>query len=194
MSSPDASDTEPTPDPQPAPGGEPAAHPVEPPPASFALRPPRHRVDPRCRPWWAVQTSLWSASPVVVLVVLGVLLAPARGWLLASALVLLVLGIGLTVVVPRVRWRIHRWEVTEDALYSRTGLLWEEWRAAPLSRIQTVDMDRGPLQRAFGIATISVTTASARGAVRINALDAEQAAELVERFTHLTEDDEQDAT
>lgn len=160
----------------------------------FDLRPPRHRVDPRCRPWWTVQTALWSAVPVAVCTVLGILIEPARWWLLGPAIVLLVLGAALTIVTPRVRWRIHRWEVTEDALYSRTGLFWEEWRAAPLSRIQTVDMDRGPLQRFFGIATISVSTASARGAVRINALDAEQAAELVERFTHLTEDDEQDAT
>lgn len=162
--------------------------------AGFDLRPPRHRVDPRCRSWWTVQTALWCALPVVVLAVLGFLIDSARWWLLIPALVLLLLGIAAGLVVPRVRWRIHRWEVTEDALYSRTGLLWEEWRAAPLSRIQTVDMDRGPIQRGFGLATISVSTASARGAVRINALDAEQAAELVERFTHLTEGDEQDAT
>ncbi|WP_216639504.1 PH domain-containing protein [Brachybacterium sp. P6-10-X1] len=108
--------------------------------------------------------------PVLTLALLGLLIGPARWWLLSAALVLLVLAIPLALVVPRVRWRIHRWEATDDALYSRTGLLWEEWRAAPLSRIQTVDLDRGPLQRSFGLATISVSTASARGAVRISSL------------------------
>ncbi|GAA1483396.1 PH domain-containing protein [Brachybacterium fresconis] len=176
------------PDPGPALGAD------ESPSAGFALRPPRHRIDPRCRPWWTVQTALWCALPVVVLAVLGFLIDSARWWLLIPALVLLLLGIAASLVVPRVRWRIHRWEATDDALYSRTGLLWEEWRAAPLSRIQTVDLDRGPLQRSFGLATISVSTASARGAVRISALDAELATDLVERFTVLTEADDEDAT
>ena len=137
---------------------------------------------------------LWAAVPVLTLALLGLLIGPARWWLLSAALVLLVLAIPLALVLPRVRWRIHRWEATDDALYSRTGLLWEEWRAAPLSRIQTVDLDRGLLQRSFGLATISVSTASARGAVRISALDAQLAADLVERFTVLTESDDEDAT
>lgn len=162
-------------------------------PGDFGLRPPLHRVDPRCRPWWAVQTALWAALPVIMLAVLGVLIAPARWWLLGPAVALALLAVPLVVAVPRVRWRIHRWEATEDALYSRTGLLWEQWRAAPLSRIQTVDVDRGPVQKRFGLATLSVTTASSRGAVRISALDAEQASELAGRFTVLTAAADEDA-
>ncbi|GAA1491290.1 PH domain-containing protein [Brachybacterium sacelli] len=194
MTSPSAPET---PDPSAKPGtghGLPEPAEAEAHAAGFGLRPPRDHVDSRCRAWWATQTALWAALPVLVLALLGLLIEPARWWLLGAALVLLVLAVPLALVVPRVRWRIHRWEATDDALYSRTGLLWEEWRAAPLSRIQTVDMDRGPLQRSFGLATISVSTASARGAVRISALDAELATELVQRFTHLTEADDEDAT
>ncbi|MEH6621231.1 MULTISPECIES: PH domain-containing protein [Dietzia] len=157
----------------------------------LGLRPPRHRVDPRCRRWWTTQVALWTLWPLPVLVVLGLLLTP---WLLAAAAVWAVLTVAALVVVPRVRWAIHRWEATDDAIYSRSGLFWEEWRAAPLSRVQTVDKTRGPLERQFGLATVVVTTASSKGAVRISALDAALAEEMVDRLTILAEDDQRDAT
>ncbi|AVZ41214.1 PH domain-containing protein [Dietzia sp. DQ12-76] len=159
--------------------------------SAIGLRPPRHRVDPRCRRWWTAQVGLWMAGPLVVAVILGLVLSPwvllaAAGWAVAMAVAL--------VAVPRVRWAIHRWEATDTAVYSRSGLFWEEWRAAPLSRVQTVDKTRGPLQRQFGLATVVVTTASSSGAVRISALDAAQAEEMADRLTLLAQDDQRDAT
>ena len=129
-------------------------------------------------------------GPLLVAVVLG-LLVP---WVFLIAAAWALLTAAALVVVPRVRWAIHRWEATDDAVYSRSGLFWEEWRAAPLSRVQTVDKTRGPLQRQFGLATVVVTTASSKGAVRISALDAARAEEMVDRLTILAEDDQRDAT
>lgn len=130
------------------------------------------------------------AGPLVVAVVVGLVLP----WVLLIAAAWAVLTVVSLVAVPRVRWAIHRWEATDDAVYSRSGLFWEEWRAAPLSRVQTVDKTRGPLQRQFGLATVVVTTASSKGAVRISALDAALAEEMVDRLTLLAEDDQRDAT
>jgi membrane protein YdbS with pleckstrin-like domain len=103
---------------------------------------------------------------VVPLAVLGVLIRPARLWFLVPAAIIVVIGLVLAFVQPRLSHRIHRWEATEDAVYVRSGWLWQEWRAAPLSRVQTVDLVRGPLQQRFGLATVTVTTASAKGAVK----------------------------
>lgn len=162
--------------------------------ALAGLRPPRERVDPRCRQWWLAQVVVTAACVVVPLVVLGIWIEAARWWFHWPAIVAAVLSVVGMVMVPRVRWAIHRWEATDQALYSRSGLFWHEWRAAPLSRVQSVDMVRGPLQQRFGLATISVTTASAKGEVKIQALDADVAEEMVDRFTLLTEADQQDAT
>ena len=126
-------------------------------------------------------------GPLLVSAILGLVLAP---WLFIVTGLVALVGVVALVVVPRVRWAIHRWETTETAIYSRSGLFWEEWRAAPLSRVQTVDKTRGPLQRQFGVATVVVTTASAKGAVRISALDADVAEEMVDRLTLLAEDDQ----
>lgn len=127
-------------------------------------------------------------APIVVLVLLGLLITPARVWMFTPAAVLAATGAAVAIVSPRIRYRVHRWEVTEDAVYARSGWLWQEWRAAPLTRVQTVDLARGPLQRPFGVATVTVTTASAKGAVRIDALDAEEAELLVQRLTVATQD------
>ncbi|WP_291079963.1 PH domain-containing protein [Dietzia sp. UBA5065] len=157
----------------------------------LGLRPPRNRVDPRCRRWWTAQVAAWMVWPLPVLLGLGPFLGP---WALAAAAAWAAVTAAALVTVPRVRWSIHRWEATDVAVYSRSGLFWEEWRAAPLSRVQTVDKTRGPLQRWFGLATVVVTTASSKGAVRISALDAARAAEMVDRLTILAEDDQRDAT
>ncbi|MCC3762526.1 PH domain-containing protein [Glycomyces sp. TRM65418] len=158
------------------------------------LRPPRHQFDPRVLPWWRAQWAIATAVPVVPLAVLGLLIAPARSWLLVPAAVLLVIGLATTIVMPVWWHRVHRWEVTDTAVYSLTGYFWRTWRIAPMSRIQTVDTTQGPLQRSFGLSTVVVTTASSAGAVTLEGLDQEQAAALAERLTELTDATPGDAT
>ncbi|WP_295647561.1 PH domain-containing protein [uncultured Dietzia sp.] len=157
----------------------------------LALRPPSNRVDPRCRSWWTTQVVLAVVGLLIALLVVPLFLGPL---LLLVPAVWLVIGVAAIVVVPRVRWSIHRWEETDTAIYSRSGLFWEEWRAAPLSRVQTVDKTRGPLERLFGLATVVVTTASSKGAVRIRSLDAQVAEEMARRLTVTAEGDQRDAT
>lgn len=158
------------------------------------LRPPANTLDPRVVGWWRTRWLLLAAGPVAVLAVLGVFLASARFWLLLCAAVLAVLGTGCAVLLPLWWFRTHRWEITDEAVYVRTGALRQEWRIAPMSRIQTVDTVRGPLEQLYRLATVTVTTASAKGAVRIEGLDHELAAGLVERLTRITQDTPGDAT
>ncbi|MBL1287691.1 PH domain-containing protein [Streptomyces sp. NPDC057067] len=158
------------------------------------LRPPRNRPDRGAVGWWRAQWLLLTAAPVAVLGILGAFIAPARFWLWTPAAVLAVLGLSCAVLFPLWWFRIHRWEVTDEAVYVRTGVLLREWRIAPMSRIQTVDTVRGPLEQLFGLATVTVTTASAKGAVRIEGLAHDTAADLAERLTRITQDTPGDAT
>ncbi|MFF8847665.1 PH domain-containing protein [Streptomyces sp. NPDC015127] len=158
------------------------------------LRPPQNRLDERVVGWWRTQCLLTTAVPVAVLAVLGVLVEPARAWLWGPAAAVAVLGLTATAFLPAWWYRVHRWEVTDEAVYVRTGALWQEWRIAPMSRIQTVDTVRGPLEQAFRLATVTVTTASSKGAIRIEGLDHELAAELAERLTRITQATTGDAT
>ncbi|MFJ1912288.1 PH domain-containing protein [Streptomyces sp. NPDC088147] len=158
------------------------------------LRPPNNTLDRRAIGWWRTRWLLLTVAPVGVLVLLGALITPARTWLLVPAVVLAVLGLACTALIPMWSFRVHRWEVTDEAVYVRTGFFWQKWRIAPMSRIQTVDTVRGPLEQLFKLATVTVTTASAKGAVRIAGLDHELAAGLAERLTHITQATPGDAT
>jgi uncharacterized protein len=120
-------------------------------------------------------------------------------WLHALAAVLTVFGAALfVVVVPLWRYRVHRWDISIEAgppaVYTRTGWLVQERRIAPISRVQTVDTYRGPLDRLFGLANVTVTTASSAGAVRIVALDSDVADRIVAQLTDIAAIGEQDAT
>ncbi|MEV7094310.1 PH domain-containing protein [Amycolatopsis sp. NPDC051045] len=158
------------------------------------LRPPRHALDRRAIAWWRTQGALVFAPAALVPAVLGLLIPPAAWWLLVPAAVIALIGAAWCAVLPRWWFGLHRWEVTDTAVYVRSGFLWQEWRVAPLSRVQTFDTLRGPLQQRFGLATVTVTTASARGAVKLRGLDARLAAEVAERLTERTDATPGDAT
>lgn len=130
---------------------------------TLQLRPPRHQVSRRAITWWSLLTGLGWFVLLAVATLGWVLWSQRPGAITVGLVVLFVLAVGSTVVVPRWRFRIHRWETTADAVYTASGWLTQEWRVAPMSRIQTVDTQRGPLQRALGISSVTITTASGDG-------------------------------
>ncbi len=168
--------------------------PTQVPTRTVRLRPPANRVERRAVWWWMAQEGLAVVSTALVLGVLALVIGPARSWLLVALFVALAAGVPYAIVVPLWRYRIHRWEATEDAVYARRGWLWQEWRVAPMSRIQTVDTHRGPLERLFRLSSVTVTTASAAGPIEIVGLDHELAADLVGRLTATTQATPGDAT
>ena len=117
------------------------------------------------------------------------------GWLHALAAAATLVGFVVFVgVVPLWRYRVHRWDIDPKAVYTRTGWLVQERRIAPISRVQTVDTERGPLDQLFGLANVTVTTASSAGAVRIVALDSDVADRVVAALTDIASLGAEDAT
>ena len=158
------------------------------------LRDPANLVSPRAIPYWTVRV-----VPLWTVVLAGELI---WWWIaqnhpgLRGALVALTVLFAATdlIVVPRWRYRVHRWEVTATAVYTQSGWLVQERRIAPLSRVQTVDTERGPLEQLFRLANVTVTTASAAGPLRIHGLDRVVAENLVAELTEITSHSEGDAT
>lgn len=102
--------------------------------------------------------------------------------------------LGWVAVVPQWRYAVHRWEVTDTAVHTQRGWWAREQRIAPLSRIQTVDRAEGAVARLFGLATVTVTTASAAGALEIEGLDRALARDLVAELTARADAVDGDAT
>ncbi len=157
------------------------------------LRPPTHRVHPRARLMWQLAAGAEVLVLAAVLVGTGVVadLYDLRWWMLALLAAYAVVRAG---VVPVWRYRVHRWEVTEQAAYTQTGWWSRERRLAPMSRIQTVDWDQGPVERLLGLANVTITTASAAGALSIGGLDQATAERLVADLTAKAEAAGGDAT
>jgi uncharacterized protein len=157
------------------------------------LRAPLERVSPKARLMWTCTDLLRCVPPMALLVL-------ATGpwnwfelplWCLAAVAAVL---LSYAVLVPQWRYLVHRWEVTETAVYTQTGWWARERRIAPMSRVQTVDHREGAIARLFGLATVRVTTASSAGALTIEGLDQRRALAIVEELTRMADSVPGDAT
>jgi membrane protein YdbS with pleckstrin-like domain len=167
---------------------------VSTPSATLRLRDPRHRVHRRSILLWTVGPAIFWLLVIGGQVALLTFVSGAPSALRISVVIAIALGVAHVVVMPQWRYRVHRWEATPTAVYTRTGWLWQEWRVAPVSRVQTVDTARGPLEQLLGLATVTITTASAAGPVEIAGLADADAAALVDELTVTTQATPGDAT
>jgi len=91
--------------------------------------------------------------------------------------VVLVCGAALTWFQQR---RFHAWGYAEreDDLLVRRGVMFARLSVVPYGRMQFVDVTAGPLERAFGIATVRLHTAAAATDARIPGLERTEATRL----------------
>jgi hypothetical protein len=167
-------------------------------PSSTPVREPAWPVS-RSAIWlWATQgvirTLLWTALLVPALLFLPTDDPPLSvlPWAGPALLALYaVVSIGLE---PRIRYRVHRWEVTGEAVYVLSGWLSRTWTLVPVARIQTVDVTRGVTQQLYGLASIAVLTASSQGTVRVRHLPADVAERVAADLVHRAEQVRDEAT
>jgi membrane protein YdbS with pleckstrin-like domain len=167
-------------------------------PVPVELREPANRVSHKARRYWLTWALALGGVPVGGQVIWLVLSArdpgSLEGWHVPVLIVSCVVVGVYAAVMPVWRYRVHRWEATTQAVYTQTGWLHRERRIAPLSRVQTVDTAQGAIARAFGLAKVTVTTASAAGPLVIDGLDQAVAADLVEHLTAAAAAERGDAT
>ncbi|AEV82807.1 membrane protein [Actinoplanes sp. SE50] len=108
------------------------------------------------------------------------------GWLAGIGGVLLI-GVWRAVVAIRA---VRAWGYAErdNDLMVRHGLLVRTLSIVPYARMQYVDVTAGPIERAFGLATVQLHTAAAASDARVPGLPHEEAARLRDRLTTLGED------
>lgn len=96
-----------------------------------------------------------------------------------------VLGVGLVLIgigiwrMPARRYAAWGYRMEEDELAVRHGLLIRALSLVPFGRVQHIDLAQGPLERAFGLATLVLNTAGTRGAaIRLPGLAQADAEEI----------------
>ena len=96
---------------------------------------------------------------------------------------LLVLAIILVIRLPQRRFAARGYQMSADRLRVVRGILWRSDTVVPFGRVQHIDVDQGPLERAFGIATMTLHTAGTHNAsVDLPGLGEEHAREMREEI------------
>lgn len=162
----------------------------------------REPIDPADVQWTRVSNKLialrvvgWTIGFVIALVVfsvpLGLMFAgvwdglPAWiAWALPSVVV--IVGIWRLVLIPRQVRAIGYAERHEDLLI-REGLFFQRVMVVPYGRMQYVDISVGPIERALGLASLKLHTASPTTNATLVGLPTGEAARLREQLSSLGE-------
>jgi membrane protein YdbS with pleckstrin-like domain len=112
-----------------------------------------------------------AARPLGGVLALLVRVVPAAG---------LILGVGL---LPELRWRRWRWDVSPEAIDIRHGTLTVRRTLIPMPRVQHVDTTSNVLEQQLDLATVEVHTAA--GSHKIPLLSTWDAGVLRDRIAEL---------
>jgi len=132
------------------------------------------------------RTMLAAGSAVVLLaVVVAALLIAVPLWIAVLVATVVVAGAvaGWVAIGRNARW----WGYAErdEDLYIRRGLMFRTLVVVPYGRMQYVDVHAGPLDQAFGVASVHLHTASPGTSARIPGLPKDEAARLRDKLTAL---------
>jgi uncharacterized protein len=156
-----------------------APDPLRPWPDTVEWRP----ISPRYYLVRLVVLTVWVLVLALACVVTGLLWS---AWFLAAAVLVLALGALRAFFLRR---SIRAWGYAERAedLLVRHGLLVRRLSIVPYARMQFVDVTAGPLERAVGLATVTLHTAAAASDATVPGLEAAEATRLRDRLAALGE-------
>ncbi|WP_257351821.1 PH domain-containing protein [Pseudalkalibacillus decolorationis] len=154
---------------------------------------PSNQIDPRALKVWKL--SGWITSSIYLLIAIGSLilaiLTPVPFWV---SLIVIVCALILTyfcvVFIPKIRFRVWRYEIDEYEIELKFGLFIIRRILIPMVRVQHVDTKQGPLLRRHDLSSVTITTAATTH--EIPALDnetANQVRDFISQMARVTEDD-----
>jgi hypothetical protein len=103
------------------------------------------------------------------------------GWLLLAAL-----SVWYLLQYPARAWRAWSYRLDDRVLETRSGVWFQVTRLLPLNRLQHVDLERGPFERVFGLASLVLHTAGTHSdSITIPGLEADTATKLRDHLVEL---------
>jgi uncharacterized protein len=121
-------------------------------------------------------------AAIAALLVLGLTL----GWLYGVlAVVVIALVLGWAWILIGRNQRSWKYAEREDELLVSHGIMFRELVVVPYGRMQFVDVTAGPLERAYGMATVELHTATPATDAKIPGLHPDEAGRLRDRLSAL---------
>ena len=127
-------------------------------------------------------------------VIVGLLAGDAPGWVKVLVVLLWLAGVVLLIwmsfAMPKRRYVHTRYRVDDLGLLLHRGRVFHSQLGVARSRIQHTDVTQGPVQRLYGLATLSIFTAGTEDAkVEIAGIGFDEARRLRAELTGQTGDD-----
>lgn len=147
---------------------------------------PAHRLDPRMLRVWYVSDAIGIAVVALLAVAAWVVVRHLGGdvfWVYLVAGVAELVCVGDLLVSPRVEMATWRYDVTPTDVDLYHGVFVKKRVLVPLVRVQHVQTKQGPILRAHGLASVTVSTAGE--SFEIPGLAEDEAAALRDRVAEL---------
>ncbi|MHC3000186.1 membrane protein [Microbacterium sp. HJ5] len=143
-----------------------------------------HQISPNYVRVQFISTGSFLLIVIAATLVLALLLEQAWAWIPGG--ILTAIMVWSLAILPR-QARSIGYQLREDDLVFRRGILWQRFVAVPYGRMQLVDITHGPLDRGFGIAQLKFVTAAATTGVVIPGLEQQTAETLRDHLVEVAE-------
>lgn len=110
------------------------------------------------------------------------------GWILIMITIFSVLSTIWSLINPFFLYKNWRYDVSEEFLQMKSGVLVEKHQLVPMTKIQSVATKQGPLLRKYGLCSLSIETMGSSHA--IPALPKKIAVELRNQIAHYAKNKE----
>ena len=107
--------------------------------------------------------ALLVATPILIGALVAEYLTPFPNFVIAGPIALILAG--LVIFLPHRRYAARGYALSEDRLRVVRGIMFHTDTVVPFGRVQHIDVDRGPIERYYGIATLQLYTADSHGDV-----------------------------
>ncbi len=124
---------------------------------------------------------------LVTVAVAGVAMYLLHVWWVAAGFGVVAIIAIVNLALTRRRVRAIGYQLREDDLLFRRGIMWQRFVAVPYGRMQLVDINRGPIARGLGLSELKFVTAAAAAGVTIPGLPEAEAEELRDHLVSVAE-------
>lgn len=104
----------------------------------------------------------------------------AGHWAQIICIAVFLLELAETLISPFFRYNRYQYSLTNEEVQVKQGYIFSEHTIVPISRLHKINIEAGPIDRMFGLASVEITTAG--GDITIKFLERQKAEQISENL------------
>ncbi|MFB4163359.1 PH domain-containing protein [Alteribacillus sp. JSM 102045] len=154
---------------------------------------PTFRISKKALSVWRIKgviaTAIFSMVPLILFFIYYRFQLPLF-YVWVSGISVAVYGLWQIVILPKIRWNMWRYEVYGKEIELLRGVFIARHTLIPMTRVQHVDTEQGPIYKRYGLTTVTISTAA--GVHEIPALSEQVGSRLRDQIAYLAGTEEDD--